>query len=142
MQLLSLADSSKLFSFTPNPWFLLLVWAPPGLGMRLVTVQFCTSSKDFTVLCGQDYSEHKGVKTGYLESQSWFHNLSMNSTAVDIVQARRKHFVSGTATGKGSVGSGDPSTRSVEKFFTFILQLSGLALVAPLSFALHCQGRT
>ena len=27
-------------------------------------------------------------------------------------------------------------------FFTFIFQLSTLALVAPLCFALHCQGRT
>jgi len=32
-------------------------------------------------------------------------------------QARRKHFLSGTATGEGRVGSGDPSTRSAEKFF-------------------------
>ena len=58
-------------------------------------------------------------------------------------QARRKHFLSGTATGEGSVGSGDPSARSAEKlFFTFIFQLSGLALIAPLCFAVHCQGRT
>ena len=34
-----------------------------------------------------------------------------------IIQARRKHFLSGTATGEGSVGSGDPSARSAEKFF-------------------------
>ena len=33
------------------------------------------------------------------------------------MQARRKHFLSGTATGEGSVGSGDPSARSAEKFF-------------------------
>jgi len=33
------------------------------------------------------------------------------------MQARRKHFLSGMATDKGSVGSGDPSTRSAEKFF-------------------------
>ena len=32
-------------------------------------------------------------------------------------QARRKHFLSGTATGEGSVGSGDPSAQSAEKFF-------------------------
>ena len=32
-------------------------------------------------------------------------------------QARRKHFLSGTATGEGSVGSGDPSARSAEKIF-------------------------
>jgi len=32
-------------------------------------------------------------------------------------QACRKHFLSGTATGKGSVGSGDPSGKSAEKFF-------------------------
>ena len=57
-------------------------------------------------------------------------------------QARRKHFLSGTAIGEGSVGSGDPSARSTENFFTFIFQLSGLALVASLCFALHCQGRT
>ena len=60
----------------------------------------------------------------------------------DLWQARRKHFLSGTATGEGSVGGGDPSARSAEKFFTFIFQLSTLALVAPLCFALHCQGRT
>ena len=60
----------------------------------------------------------------------------------NIDQARRKHFLSGTAIGEGSVGSGDPSARSAEKFFTFIFQLSGLALVASLCFALHCQGRT
>ena len=34
-----------------------------------------------------------------------------------VVQARRKHFLSGTATGEGSVGSGNPSTRSAEKIF-------------------------
>jgi len=50
MQLQSMADSSEHFSLTPNPWLLLLVWTPPGLGMRLVTVQFCTSSKDFHCL--------------------------------------------------------------------------------------------
>ena len=33
------------------------------------------------------------------------------------MQARRKHFLSGTATGEGSVGSGDPSAQSAEKFF-------------------------
>jgi len=31
-------------------------------------------------------------------------------------QARRKHSLSGTATGEGSVGSGDLSARSAEKF--------------------------
>ena len=78
MQLLSMADSSELFSLTPNPWLLLLVWAPPGLGMRLVTVQF--------------RSEHEGVETGYLESESSFHNLSINSTAVDIVGFPQQHL--------------------------------------------------
>ena len=34
-----------------------------------------------------------------------------------MLQACRKHFLSGTATGEGSVGSGDPFARSVEKFF-------------------------
>ena len=32
-------------------------------------------------------------------------------------QARRKHFLSGTATGNGSVGSGDPSTPRAKKNF-------------------------
>jgi len=32
----------------------------------------------------------------------------------------------------------DPSARSAEIFFTFIFQLSWLALVAPSWFALHC----
>ena len=34
-----------------------------------------------------------------------------------MVQARRMHFLSGTATCEGSVGSGDPSARSAEKIF-------------------------
>ena len=34
-----------------------------------------------------------------------------------MVQARRKHFLSGTVAGEGSVGSGDPSAGSAEKFF-------------------------
>ena len=72
MQLLSMADSSKLVSHTQS------MAPPPGLGMRLVTVQFC--------------SEHEGVETGYLESESSFHNLSMNSTAVDIVGFPQQHL--------------------------------------------------
>ena len=32
-------------------------------------------------------------------------------------QARRKHFLSGTATGEGNVGRGHPSARSAENFF-------------------------
>ena len=34
-----------------------------------------------------------------------------------VCQARRKHYLSGTATGEASMGSGDPSARSAEKFF-------------------------
>ena len=64
------------------------------------------------------------------------HNLPEQMLFIYKPQACRKHFLSGTATGEGSVGSGDPSARSAEKFFTFIFQLSGLALVAPLCFAL------
>ena len=56
---------------------------------------------------------------------------------INSLQARRKQFLSGTATGEGNVGSGHPSARSGEFFFTFIFQLSGLALVPPLCFALH-----
>ena len=33
------------------------------------------------------------------------------------IQAHRKHFLSGTATGEGSVGSGNLSAWSTEKFF-------------------------
>ena len=36
---------------------------------------------------------------------------------INSLQARRKHFLSGTATGEGNVGSGHPSARSAEKFF-------------------------
>jgi len=43
-------------------------------------------------------------------------------------KARRRHFLSGTATGEGSVGN---VIRPRENFFTFLFQLSGLALVAP-----------
>jgi len=57
-------------------------------------------------------------------------------------QARRKHFLSGTATGEGSVVAEIRPREARKIFFTFIFQLSGLALVAPLCFALHCQGRT
>ena len=68
--------------------------------------------------------------------------MLQNCITVCTLQARRKHFLSGTATGEGSVGSGDPSAQSAEKIFTFNFQLSGLVLVAPLCFAVHCQGRT
>jgi len=44
--------------------------------------------------------------------------LELVYTAASITcQACRKHFLSGTATGEGSVGSGEPSVRSAEKFF-------------------------
>ena len=51
----------------------------------------------------------------------------------------RKLFWSGTATAEGEVRSADQSARSGENFFTFVFQLSGWALVAPLCFALHCN---
>jgi len=54
-------------------------------------------------------------------------------TSASLVQGRRKHFLSGTAT------AAIRSHEARKKFFTSIFQLSGLALVAPLCFALHCQ---
>jgi len=54
---------------------------------------------------------------------------------VHNVQARRKQFCSGTATGEGS------AKRSVvarKNFFHLHFQLSSLALVAPSWFTLHC----
>jgi len=54
-------------------------------------------------------------------------------------QARRKHFLSGTATGEGSVGSGDRPREARKNFFTFIFQLSALALVHLC--ALHCTAK-
>ena len=50
-------------------------------------------------------------------------------------QARRKHFLSGTATGEGSVGSGDPSARSAEKFFH--LHFSVVWIGSRITFVLY-----
>ena len=56
-----------------------------------------------------------------------------------IVQARRKQFISGTGKRQCiEVHITDLSARNAENFFTFIFQLSGLALIAPSCFALHC----
>ena len=84
--------------------------------------------------------------------RAWLLNmLQLNSrtserTYSNLQQARRKHFLSGTATGEGSVGSGDPFARSAENCFSpsFFSCLDWLSYiyVAPLCFTLHCQGRT
>ena len=57
------------------------------------------------------------------------------------VQTHRKKFNSGTGPAIGSTQRHLTTIHPpvVQKnFFTFIFQLSGLALIAPLCFALHC----
>ena len=48
---------------------------------------------------------------------AWVYKTMLMWSYSDVLQACRKHFLSGTATGEGSVGSCDPPARSVEKFF-------------------------
>ena len=53
------------------------------------------------------------------------------------MQAHRKHFLSGTGTGEGSVGRGDPYARSAENFFH--LQFSVVWIGSRSTFVL-CTG--
>jgi len=96
-----------------------------GTGLNLTYPHYCHT------LC---WTKHK-VTWNIMHPQRVYRNVSW--------QAHRKQLFSGgiACHEKFGLGPNLPVAKAVQmqkKIFTFIFQLSGLALVAPLCFALHC----